>query len=332
MGLKETIEETRKQLETITAKEAEDEKSALEEFNKNLTGDDKPKDDEKPKPDVSETPKEEDKKEEPKAEETKNEDKKAEEKLKTPAEHAAERVAKKKERDSVTEELARARERIAALEATAQKPIVEQKPVATGEPDATTNPLGWVVWKQQQLEQQFVPVNTELKNLKEEKAQQNLRQSAFNEIAVYEDHLRKTAKDYDDVKNWYGGLLMASIKFVNPRITQPQLIEAVNNRLLTRAAELQAEGYENPIEAMYLEAKGLGYQPKEKAEEKKEEPKPDFDKVTKLQKRNAGTVGSSGSGGDQADVTPATAAKMTNREWMKLKPEEKRRVFERLRG
>jgi hypothetical protein len=79
---------------------------------------------------------------------------------------------------------------------------------------------------------------------------------------------------------------------------------------------------------MYLEAKQLGYKPRQA---EKEEPKPDMDKVSNLRKRNAGMAGSSGSSGD-AQITPSVAAKMTNAEFAKLKPAEKKRIFESLRG
>jgi hypothetical protein len=81
-----------------------------------------------------------------------------------------------------------------------------------------------------------------------------------------------------------------------------------------------------------LEAKSLGYQPEAKsdAKEEKEQPKPDMDKVSKLRSRNAGMAGASGGGGE-SDVTAKVAAGMTNAEFAKLKPEQKKRLFASLR-
>lgn len=318
MGLKETIKETKDKLEEVIANETAENETALEALNKTVEDvvKDEPRVEDKPEDKPVEEPKVEDKPEE-----------KPEEKTATG--YSKDRQARK---DKVAADLASAHARIAALEASIKAvpaaPIVEKR--AEQEPDPATNAIGWLEWKMQKQAEQ-------IENLSGWKAEQdtvqsrnNLKDRALKEVADFENQLRPHAPDYDDVKNYYGSMLATSIRIVNPKISQANLIEAVNNRLLTRASELLAEGYENPIAAMYDEAKALGYQPKQKAAEVKEEIKPDLDKVAKFRQRNAGMAGSSGSDGE-ADVTAKTAVGMTNAEFAKLKPEQKKRLFASLR-
>lgn len=313
MGLKETIKETKEKLEEAVKVEEKGEEKALETFNAAIE-----KAVEEPKEEI----KEEVQAEAPK-EEIKADDKKPEEK--TPSEHREERIAKKKEKDRLAEELAVARERIAALEANS-KPKAD---ALENEPDIQTQPLEWTAWKIRKQEEKIEKLSGWKAEQDTVRQREDMRLRAINEVSAYENNLRVSAPDYDDVKDYYARVLATSIKIVNPNISNQQLAEAVNNRLLTRASELLNQGYENPIEAMYLEAKSLGYKPKEEA--KSDEVKPDLDKVASLRKRNAGMAGSAG-GGNDTHVSPTTAAKMTNAEFAKLKPEQKKRLFAQLSG
>lgn len=323
MGLKETIKETKEKLEKAVEVETKADETALEALNKTVAEViEEPKKDEK-KPD--EIAKEESKKEEVKAVEIKPEVEK------TSADFAKERVAKKREKDQLAEKLAEANARIAALEASAKPVEARKETVVDPEPDKTINGLAWAEWKIRQQDKKIDNLSGWKAEQDTVKSREDLRTRAQREVEVFETQVRQSAPDYDDVKNYYGSMLATSIRIVNPKITQPQLIEAVNNRLLTRASELLAEGYENPIEAMYLEAKALGYQPKQTKETEKEEPKPDLDKVSNFRKRNAGIAGSSGSNGE-GDVSAKVAATMTNAQFAKLKPDQKKRIFESLRG
>ena len=313
MGLKETIKETKEKLDAAVEVETKAEETALEALNAVVE-----KTIEEP---VKEAPKEEVKDETPK------EEIKADDKEKTPSEHREERIAKKKEKDRLAEELAVARERIAALEANF-KPEPKTAPLDY-EPDIQTQPLEWTAWKIRKQEEKIEKLSGWKAEQDVVKQREDLRMRAINEVAAYENQLRTTAPDYDAVKEHYSRVLAASIKIVNPNITNQQLAEAVNNRLLTRASELLNQGYENPIEAMYLEAKSLGFKPKEEAVE---EVKPDLDKVSSLRKRNAGMAAASGGGNADSHVSPSIAAKMTNAEFAKLKPEQKKRLFAQLAG
>ena len=229
-------------------------------------------------------------------------------------------------------DLAAANARIAALEASA-KPADQPKPVVDHEPNKQTNPVEWADWRVRQSEKKFAPQMEWIEEQKKSKAKEDLFSRAKGEMAVFEDSLRQSNPDYNEVKDWYGSMLATSIKFVNPDISQSELVMAVDSRLLSMAAKNMSEGYENPVEPIYLAAKKLGWQPRQKEEPKqeKEEISPDMDKVAQLRKRNAGMAGSGGSGGE-GEVTARVAVTMTNREFAKLKPEQKKRLFASLRS
>ena len=313
MGLKETIKETKEKLELAVEEETKVEAEQVKEIEAK----------------IEEVVKSEEKKEEPKKEEVKAEDIKEEvkEPEKTNADFAKDRIAKKKEKDRIADELSEARARIAELEKTVTAPKAEV--VTDPEPDINAKPVEWVAWKQRQQDKSIDEFKTWKKEQEAVKSSEKLKNDARREVSVYEDQLRKSATDYDDVKNWYVHALATSIKIVNPKITNDRLIEAVDNRLLTRIAELQGEGYENPVEAMYVEVKNMGYQPKA-AEKEEKKIEPDLDKVANFRKRNAGMAGAGG-GGAESEITPTVATKMTNAEFAKLKPEQKKRLFASLR-
>lgn len=314
MGLQDTVKELKEQVEAAASRVAEEEKTALAALDKVVE-------------EVKEEPKTEEKKEEPKEEVKVEEKEEKPAEKKTDAEHAKERIAKKKDR--LADDLAAARERIAALEAR-QQPVEVKRESIDQEPNKLENPVGWMDWKLREQQKQIENLSGWKAEQDTVKKRETIKDQAQREVASFEAQLLTIYPDYNDVKSYYANMLAASIKIVNPKITQSSLEEAVRNRLLTRAAEFQVEGYENPIEPMYLEAKALGYQPPKK-ENTKEEVKPDLDKVSGYRKRNAGMAGASGSGGE-ADVTAKVAATMTNAEFAKLKPDQKKRLFASLRA
>lgn len=320
MGLKETIKETKEKLEEVVKEEKAEEKSALEALDKAVG-------------EIKEEPKKEELKEEKKpdvkTEEKPKEEPKVEEKEKTPTDYSKERQARK---DRLAADLAAAKARIAALEANL-KPAEQPKQVTDQEPNKQTNPTEWADWRVRQTEKKLAPQLEWIEEQKAAKSKDDLFTRATAEMAVYEDQLRQSNPDYNEVKDWYGSMLATSIKIVNPDISQPDLVKAVDNRLLSMAAKNMTDGYENPVEPIYLAAKKLGWQPRQKEEPKqeKEEISPDMDKVAQLRKRNAGMAGSGGSGGE-GEVTARVAVTMTNREFAKLKPEQKKRLFASLRS
>lgn len=323
MGLKDTIKETKEQLEKAIEIEKTEEESDLSALAK--TDETKI---ETSKEETKETLKDEAK--DGADAESKPDAKPEEKEEKTATGYAKERQARK---DKLAADLATANARIAALEAQAPKVEVAKPTIMTDpEPDKSVNQMAWMEWKLRQQEKRNEQLTEWVEREKTTRSKEDLFTRAKGEMAVFEDQLRQVAPDYNDVKDWYGSMLATSIRIVNPDISQNDVIKLVDQRLLTMAAKNQADGYENPIEPIYLAAKKLGYQPKKEATDKEEKPdiKPDMDKVSGFRKRNAGMAGASGSGGE-SDVTPIVAAKMTNADFAKLKPDQKKRLFESLR-
>ena len=300
MGLKEVMEDTKKQIEEAEKKEAEEAK--VEEPKE------EPKEEEK-KEEVKEEPKEKEK------EELKEEPK--EEPKKTPSDYARERRELKAAK--LAEELAAANARIAEL----TKPKDEPKKEAI--PDRNEDPAGWTEYELRKRDERIAKLESQTQEISRQEYSEKQRKEAEAEVANYESLVRQKTHDYDDVKSYYANMLAASIKIVNPRITNEKLVKVVNDRLILRASELLNEGYENPIEKMYEEAKSLGYKPKQ-VEESKEEIKPDLKKVGDNRKRNAGTAAAQGDSGN-GDLTPLSASQMTNREFSRLSKEEKKRLL-----
>jgi hypothetical protein len=304
MGLKEVQEELKSKLAEI---EKEESLEAVEE-----------------KEEIVES--KEDTKEEV-VEEVKEEPK--EEPKKTPAQYAEERRAARAAKQALAEELAIANARIAAMEAERAK---EKESQPSGEPDKETDPIAWAEWRVSQTEKKLAPKIEQLDQWREDQLRQayheQQKNQALAEVANFENEVRKTNADFDDVKQYYANMLAASVKIVNPKLSNESISKIVSDRMLLRASELLNDGHENPIAVMYQEAKALGYRPKQ---EKEEEVKPNLEKVAQNRSRNAGTAGASGQG-DRGELTPSSAIGMTNAEFAKLKPEQKKALFAQLQG
>lgn len=291
MGLEETIKETKAKLEEAEKLEGVEQKE--EEI------------EEKPiEEKIEEKPVEEEKKE-----------------VKTPADYAKERRAAKASK--LSEELAAANARIAELTKAKEEPKV-----AEPEPDATVDPKAYADWRTKKLEEEVKPLKSEFETWRRERQQQALREQAEGEIQTYEAEVRQQHPDYDDVKGYYANMLAASIKIVNPKITNDKLIKMVNERLVHRASELLNDGHENPIAQMYDEAVKLGYKAKS-TEVAEDEVKPNLAKVAANRARNAGTASAQGDGG-RGELTAKVAVTMTNAEFARLKPNEKAAIFKQL--
>lgn len=299
MSLEETKKDLAKQIEEaskVEEKEAKAEDEALDKpVEQEAPAEDKPVEEEKP--------------------------------VKTPSEYARER---RESKARLAEELAAANARIAELTA----PKVEAVS-ADPEPDRAEEPDKWIDWS---IRQKVKPmVEAELKDIRDWKAEEertrsneNLRTRADQEIQAFEDEVRKTTPDYDNIKSYYANMLAASIKIVNPEISNDNLVKLVRDRMMGRAAEFLNKGHDNPLIPMMEEAKKLGYKPPANGEDK-EEIKPDLAKVAANRARNAGTAAAQGEGG-KGELTPKVAAGMTNAEFAKLKPDEKARMFKQLQG
>ena len=306
MGLKEVMEETRKQLEEAEKVDAVEVEEVVE-----------PKEEPKlEEPKVEEKSAEEPVKEEPKVEEPKLE--------KTASDYARER-RENRAAAKLAEELAAANARIAEL--TRPREVV----AADVEPDRTENPQEWTEWKIRKQDAIIRELSNKTEAVSREEQTRRIRSQAEQEVIGYESQVRASNPDYDAAKSYYANMLAASIKIINPKVTNAQLVQAVNDKLMLRASELLNEGHENPIAAMYEEVKQLGFQPpktQEKAVEK--EIKPDLAKVAANRARNAGTAAAQGDGG-RGELTPKVAATLTNKEFARLKPEEKQRLFQQLK-
>lgn len=300
MGLKEAQEELKKQL--AEAEEAEKGDSLTEEKQEEVVETKEEK-----------TDSQEEKKEEVKADK------------KTNADYARERRERLKEQERLREDLAAANARIAEL----TKPKEEVK--RDEEPNKSEDPEAWAEWRTRQSDQQVKEARElaekaykEIEAEKQRKANEILIEKAQDELKTYEEDVKKTNPDYDDVKQFYANALAFSIKTMNPRITTDALVKAVNNQILLRASQYFNEGYENPVQAMYEEAKSMGYQPKKMAEEEK---KPDLERVAKNRERNAGTAAAAGSGG-RGEITKRYAAtEMTVQDWARLPKSERERIL-----
>ena len=304
MGLKEVMEDTRKQLE-----EAEKLESAAVEVEEKPIEEPKVED-----PAPEEKPAEEPAKEEPKPEEP----------VKTASDYARER-RENRAAAKLAEELAAANARIAEL----TRPREAVTPVNL-EPDRAENPQEWTEWKIKQQDAIIRDLSSRTEQTTREEQSRRIRAQAEQEVVGYENQVRAQNPDYDAAKSYYANMLAASIKIINPKVTNNQLVQAVNDKLMLRASELLNEGHENPIAAMYEEVKALGFQPPKAQEPSTEkEIKPDLAKVAANRARNAGTAAAQGDGG-RGDLTPKVAATLTNKEFAKLKPEEKARIFQQL--
>lgn len=309
MGLKEVAEELKSK---ISEAEKIEEKEIVED---------------KPQPEGVVKEDEPEVKEEVKAEEKKQPDPPK----KTPEEYAEERRATKAAA-KLAEELATANARIASLEA-AHQPDAKQN---DQEPSKSDDPQAWNEWKLRQADIKQARADEKLAKVESWTAEQEkqrsaeiLRTAALSEIQGYEAEVRQSAEDYDDVKKYYANMLAASIKIVNPKITNERLQKVVEERMISRAAELYNDGHVNPIAAMYQEAKSLGYQgSRASSDEGKEEKeiKPDLSKVAANRARNAGTAAAQGKG-ERGEITKAVAASMTNDEFRRLPVAERKRLM-----
>lgn len=318
MSLEAVIEETRKALEEAKAKEEGLEVAA-----------------EEPKPEeAAPEPEAEPAKEEPKPEgepPAKEEPKPEAQAEKTAADYARER----RERASLAAKLQAENEalkaRLDALEA-ATKP----KQAADAEPNKDEDPVAYFEWKTRQLENQLAEQSRLQQVMAEEsiadkkaRIAKETEAAAFGELAQFKEKARATKPDLDQAESFYFNALAYSYKIQNPNLSDKDIADKVNKRLLTRAAEAMRDGYENPVDALYEDAKKYGYQ-KSALAQVKEETKPDMAKVAGYRARNAGMAGAAGRGAE-GDLTPTGALGLTAGEWAKLSPEKKRAVFAQLR-
>lgn len=163
--------------------------------------------------------------------------------------------------------------------------------------------------------------------------QERMFAKAAEEFTSLEAKFKAKADDYENVSREYVSALAHAVKLENPRLTDAAIIKETQRRILMKAGNYMREGYENPAEALYHEAKELGYTGKsfvreEAAQEK--EVKPDLRKVATNRAKSAGMAATSGR--SEGQLTPMAANDMTAGEWSKLSKEQKDAVFAQLRA
>lgn len=318
MGLKEVMDETKKQLEEAerAAKEAEEQQQKENaEEKKNI---------EEAKAEVKEEKKEEVKEEK---QEEKTEEVRAESKIKTNADYARERKARQIEAERLRAELEAANAKIAEL----SKPKEEVK--ADAEPNKEEDPVSWADWRARQAEKKAEEANEKATRAAEKLEKEERRRQAEavvtqaqNELIELENQFKQDHPDFDDVKKYYVNTLAFSLKNLNPKMTNDALAKAVTNQILMTASQYYNEGYENPVAVIYENVKAMGYQPP-KEEKEAEEKKPDLARVAKNKERNAGMAGSAGGAGKGEMTKQYAATELTAAEWARLPIAERERLM-----
>lgn len=309
MGLKEEAERLKEEI--TKANEVED--KALEDAVKEETA---------PEP----------AKEEPKSEEKKPEEEKPKEELKPEAPKTPTDYSEQRKMNKMRTELDAANAKLAELSRAMAQPKQEAAPQADTEPSKAEDPQAWMEWALREQDRKLKAIDAKqkqhdvaLSEQREEKFLKDTRSQAEREMANFEAPVRAAAPDYDQAKQYYANMMAGSIRVLQPGISNDKLNEEVTKRMLARAGQLLDEGYDNPVQVMYEEAKRYGFKPQ--APETEEAPnKPDLNKVAANRSRNAGTAGASGRG-EGGDLTPRAAATLTNAEFAKLKPSERARLL-----
>lgn len=249
---------------------------------------------------------------------------------KTNADHARERREKKTREDKLREELSAANARILELSKLPERAPAEDKPEPA--PIKADDPVAYAEWEAKQAKVLAKETKSDMEKLskrldvkEQQQQQERLYQAAQEELISYEGTVRQKHPDYEDAKKYYANMLAFSIKSLNPKISDANLVKAVNNQIMLRASQLVNDGYENPVQAIYDEVKSMGYQAK-KPEENKEEKKPDLDRVAANRARNAGMAAAAGSSG-RGELTKSAAADLTVAEWAALPQAEKQRLL-----
>lgn len=164
----------------------------------------------------------------------------------------------------------------------------------------------------------------ELKAWKEEqeakRRDEEDRNSAFRELHGYEQEAAQAFPDFNDASNYAKSMIAASIKLLNPTISQQELAEQTLNKYAQHAA-IALNSKRHPGQAIYESAMQWGYKQAEP-----EKPKITIPEKTTLatlavnKKKSSGMSGGGGSG--KSEIGNDDLMKMSNAERMRLKPED----------
>lgn len=159
---------------------------------------------------------------------------------------------------------------------------------------------------------------------------------AEREFQTFEMQAKRKFPDFEEVTRAYTEALFGSLKVQNPRMSNMDIADRTKRIMLEKAGNFLNEGFENPVEEMYQEAKELGFKAKPiaaPAKEEEKEAKPDMGKVAANRKRNAGTAASSGE--SKTDLSAASIMRNgmpTNAEWMKMSAPQKAAILAEAQG
>jgi hypothetical protein len=218
--------------------------------------------------------------------------------------------------------------------------VTKAAPAADPEPDKATNYEGWLEWNLRQTQR----ANEELRgtvdglNKWKETTEQRTQRETFEQeekraFLELESGFAPTVPDYKEVTEWGWSQLAQSIKMLNPRMSQQQIHQETNKRVLAMAQEAAGRG-EHPIESLYWHAKNSGYQPKAAPAgeqpavvTKTEKLKPDLKQIAASQKKS----GSPLSGGGKSGKPPLSREHVASSEFgfkdfVKLTPSELREL------
>lgn len=153
--------------------------------------------------------------------------------------------------------------------------------------------------------------------------------TATENFAGFEDKVRQKNPEYDDIAQQYVTAIAHAILLDNPKLSGPEIMKRAKMKVLERADALISEGYENPVEEMFAQAKELGFKARAKETEDKpteaKEAKPSLAKVAENRKRSAGMTGAAGR--EDGLVSKKSAAEMSPAEWKALPREERARLM-----
>lgn len=165
----------------------------------------------------------------------------------------------------------------------------------------------------------------ELKAWKQEQEQQRnmeaQREGAFRELRGYETEASEAFPDFQDASNYAKSMIAASIKLLEPGLSQDELAQRTIYKYAEHAA-LALNSKKHPGQAIYEMAHQWGYKKQEAAPEQdvtRTNERPKIVPMSKLAENKKKSSGMSGTGGNgKAFVNMDAVSSMTNAERMKL--------------
>ncbi len=177
------------------------------------------------------------------------------------------------------------------------------------------------------IESEIGTTKQDLAELKAWKAEQEAkkrdeedREGAFRELHGYEQEAAQAFPDFNEAANYAKSMIAASIKLLNPTISQQDLAEKTLNEYAKQAA-LALNNKKHPGQAIYENAAAWGYKKTEA-----EKPKIVLPEKTQLatlainKKKSTGMSGAGGSG--KSDIGNDELMKMSNADRMRLSPSD----------